>query len=293
MTATSASTVRRSRHTGQRISLAVKRAATYALPVAWAIFTFFCITWVVLSSFKTNREMFTSVWSPPAVFQYQNYVKAWSVSKLGPQFVNSLVVVSISVALLTVVSAPAAYILSRKKFKGVNLLTSIFIAGAGIPLPLLFIPLFQLVTSLKINNTLPGLTLIYITVSIPFTMYLLTGFFSALPSELEEAGRLDGCSEFGVFWHVMLPLASPGMITASIFNFIALWNEYMLAMVFINDVKKMPISRGLTGIAESMQYTGDWVGLFAGVVIVMVPTIVMYVLLSRQLIEGITMGSRK
>jgi N-acetylglucosamine transport system permease protein len=293
MTATAVGTTRRSRHTGQRISLAVKRAATYALPVVWAIFTFFCITWVVLCSFKTNREMFTSVWSPPAAFQYQNYVKAWSISKLGPQFVNSLIVVSISVALLTVVSAPAAYILSRKKFKGVNLLTSIFIAGAGIPLPLLFIPLFQLVTKLQINNTLPGLTLIYVTVSIPFTMYLLTGFFGALPTELEEAGRLDGCSEFGVFRYVMLPLASPGLITASIFNFIALWNEYMLAMVFINDVNKMPISRGLTGIAESMQYTGDWVGLFAGVVIVMVPTIVMYVLLSRQLIEGITMGSRK
>jgi len=229
----------------------------------------------------------------PTSIQYKNYVNAWSLSKLGPQFVNSLILVGSAVVLLTLISAPAAYVLSRKKFKGVGLLTSIFIAGAGVPLPLLFIPLFGLTAKLHINNTLPGLIIIYITVSIPFTMYLLTGFFKSLPSELEEAGRLDGCSEFGVFRYVMLPLASPGLITAAIFNFIALWNEYMLAMVFLNDVNKMPISRGLTGIAESMQYTGNWVGLFAGVVIVMVPTIIMYVLLSRQLIEGITMGSRK
>jgi ABC-type glycerol-3-phosphate transport system permease component len=135
--------------------------------------------------------------------------------------------------------------------------------------------------------------MIYITVSVPFTMYLLTGFFRSLPTELEEAARLDGCSEFNVFWRVMLPLASPGLITATIFNFIALWNEYMLAMVFLNDPNKMPISRGLYGIAESMQYTGDWVGLFAGVVIVMVPTIIIYVLLSERLIEGVTMGALK
>lgn len=271
----------------------LKHFHLYALPVLWSLFTLFCVVWIILTSFKTNRELFSNVWALPTGIQYQNYVKAWTIAKLGIQFRNSVIIVSVSVLLLLVLCAPAAYVLSRMKFRGSGLLTVIFVAGAGIPLPLLFIPLFGLTAKLHINNTLPGLIIIYITVSVPFTMYLLTGFFRSLPTELEEAARLDGCSEFGVFRRVMLPLASPGLITAAIFNFIALWNEYMLALVFLNDPNKMPISRGLYGIAESMQYTGDWVGLFAGVVIVMVPTIIIYVLLSERLIEGVTMGALK
>jgi N-acetylglucosamine transport system permease protein len=271
----------------------LKRFHVYALPVLWSLFTVFCVIWIILTSFKTNRELFSNVWALPTGIQYENYVKAWTIAKLGVQFRNSVIIVSASVILLLVLCAPAAYVLSRMKFRGNGLLTVIFVAGAGVPLPLLFIPLFGLTAKLHINNTLPGLIIIYITVSVPFTMYLLTGFFRSLPTELEEAARLDGCSEFNVFWRVMLPLASPGLITVTIFNFIALWNEYMLAMVFLNDPNKMPISRGLYGIAESMQYTGDWVGLFAGVVIVMVPTIIIYVLLSERLIEGVTMGALK
>jgi len=276
-----------------RIGNRLRRVPLYVMPVLWSLFTLFCVVWIILTSLKTNRELFSDVWSLPTSIQYQNYVKAWTISRLGLEFRNSVVLVFASVLLILVLCAPAAYVLSRMKFKGGGLLTGIFIAGAGIPLPLLFIPLFGLTAKLHINNTLPGLILIYTTVSIPFTMYLLTGFFRSLPTELEEAARLDGCSEFGVFRRVMLPLASPGLITAAIFNFIALWNEYMLALVFLNDPDKMPISRGLYGIAESMQYTGDWVGLFAGVVIVMVPTIIIYVLLSERLIEGITMGALK
>jgi N-acetylglucosamine transport system permease protein len=271
----------------------LKRFHVYALPVLWSLFTVFCVIWIILTSFKTNRELFSNVWALPTGIQYENYVKAWTIAKLGIQFRNSVIIVSASVILLLVLCAPAAYVLSRMKFRGNGLLTVIFVAGAGVPLPLLFIPLFGLTAKLHINNTLPGLIIIYIIVSVPFTMYLLTGFFRSLPTELEEAARLDGCSEFNVFWRVMLPLASPGLITATIFNFIALWNEYMLAMVFLNDPNKMPISRGLYGIAESMQYTGDWVGLFAGVVIVMVPTVIIYVLLSERLIEGVTMGALK
>jgi N-acetylglucosamine transport system permease protein len=288
-----ASTSIHSRQWRGLVGRALKHLPIYALPALWSLFTLFCVVWIILTSFRTNRELFSNVWALPTGIQYENYVKAWTIAKLGIQFRNSVIIVSASVILLLVLCAPAAYVLSRMKFRGNGLLTVIFVAGAGVPLPLLFIPLFGLTAKLHINNTLPGLIIIYIIVSVPFTMYLLTGFFRSLPTELEEAARLDGCSEFNVFWRVMLPLASPGLITATIFNFIALWNEYMLAMVFLNDPNKMPISRGLYGIAESMQYTGDWVGLFAGVVIVMVPTVIIYVLLSERLIEGVTMGALK
>ena len=158
---------------------------------------------------------------------------------------------------------------------------------------MLIIPLFSIMRDLRLMDTLHGLILIYATVSIPFSMFVLTGFFRTLPSEFEEAARIDGCSEFGVFWRVMLPLASPGLITVAIFNFVAIWNEYYLALVFIQDPAKMPLARGIYALAGSMIYTGNWVGLFAAVVIVLVPSLIVYLLLSERLIEGITAGALK
>jgi ABC-type glycerol-3-phosphate transport system permease component len=169
----------------------------------------------------------------------------------------------------------------------------IYTAGMGIPYPLLFIPLFVIMASLNQIDSLVGLTIVYVSLSIPFTVYILTGFFSSLPTELEEAAIIDGCKDYQVFTKIMLPLASPGLITAAIFNFIGLWNEYQLALVFINSDENRTISLGLYSLSNSMQYTGDWVGLFAGIVIIMVPTIILYVFLSEKMIAGITMGASK
>jgi len=253
--------------------------------ILWSAFIVFVFAWLIMTSFKTNRELFSNVWSLPASLQFKNYVKAWSVVRMGRQFLNSVVIVFTSVGLLLAICAPAAYVLSRFKFRGVELLTNTFIAGMGIPYPLLFIPLFVIMAALHMVDTLQGLIIIYFSLSIPFTVYLLTGFFRSLPVELEEAARIDGCSEFGIFWRVMLPLASPGLITAAIFNFVGLWNEYTLALIFVNSTTKMPLSRGLYAMANSMQYTGDWVGLFAGTIL--------YVFLSDRMIEGITLGAVK
>src|SRR5690606_1443948 len=142
----------------------------------------------------------------------------------------------------------------------------------------LFIPLFGLLSVIKLADTLHGLIVVYVALSIPFTVYMLTGFFRSLPSELADAAYIDGCGEIDTFWRVMLPLASPGIITAAIFNFIGLWNEYMLALIFITTDSNRPLSLGVYALQGSMQYTGDWVGLFAGVVIVMVPSIVFFII---------------
>jgi N-acetylglucosamine transport system permease protein len=265
----------------------------YAILSLWSLFTIFVILWVAETSFKTNRELFKNVWSLPTNLQIENYIKAWSVVKMGPDFINSLLVVSFSVLAVLVLSAPVAYILSRVKFKGSNLLTTIYTAGMGIPIPLLFIPLFVIMSKIRLINTLPGLGLLYVATSIPFTVYLLTGFFGSLPNELEEAAIIDGCSDFQVFSKVMLPLSSPGLITASIFNYIALWNEYQLALVFLSNPTSRTLSLGLYSMSNSMQYTGDWVGLMAGVIIIMIPTIILYIFLSEKMISGITMGAVK
>jgi len=271
----------------------LKRVHLYALPVLWSVFNIFCVYWIVVSSLKSNREVFSDPWGLPETPQFGNYVNIWKVANLGAEFRNSVIITVVSVLLILILCAPAAYVLSRFKLKAGGLLISLFVAGAGVPAAMLIIPLFVMMSNLGLIDTLPGLILIYATVSIPFSMFVLTGFFKTLPSEFEEAARIDGCSEFGVFWRVMLPLASPGLITVAIFNFVAIWNEYALALVFIQDAAKMPLARGIYAIAGSMIYTGNWVGLFAAVVIVMVPSILVYILLSERLIEGITAGALK
>lgn len=259
----------------------------------WSLFTIFVITWVIISSFKTNAEIFRSVFSLPKVWQIENYIDAWSQGNFALYLRNSLILTGFSVAGVLLVSAPAAYVLSRYDFIGRNLFTTTFIAGMGIPYSLVLIPLYVFMTQLKLINTLPGMILVYIGLSIPFTVYILTGFFVTLPKELEDAASIDGCNDFQVFTKVMLPLASPGLLTAGIFNAIGMWNEYQLVLVFMGDEKGRTLALGLYSLQNAMQYTGDWVGLFAGVCIIMVPTIILYLVLSEKMISGITMGALK
>ena len=266
---------------------------SYLFLGAWSLFTILSIAWVVLASLKTNRDVFRKPFDIPPDPQFVNYERVWLNSDVGQGFLNSLVIVGISVILILLVSSPASYVLSRAKFRGRGLLTMIYIAGIGVPYPLLFIPLFALLAGLKLINSIPGLILVYVSLSIPFTVYILTGFFSSLPQELEDAAVIDGCNDFDVFRRVMLPLASPGIITAAIFNFIGLWNEFQLALIFIQDPDKRPLSLSLYSLKNAMTYSGDWAALFAGVVIVIVPTIILFIWLSERMISGITLGSVK
>ncbi len=271
----------------------LKRIHLYALPVLWSAFNIFAVYWIVISAFKTNREVFRDPWGLPDAPQIKNFTLVWNVGNLDTQFINSVIITAASVLLILVICSPAAYILSRIKAKWTGWLLIFFVAGAGVPAAMLIIPLFVMLKDFYIIDTLPGLIIVYTTVSIPFSMFVLTGFFKTLPAAFEEAARIDGCSEFQVFWKIMLPLASPGLLTISIFNFVAIWNEYALALVFIQNEAKMPISRGVYAIAGSMIYTGNWVGLFAAVVIVMIPSILIYIILSERMIEGITAGALK
>jgi N-acetylglucosamine transport system permease protein len=288
-----ATSLQLSRRTQGRIQQFTRQVPSYLVLLAWAGFTVFAIGWIVVSSGKTNKEVFKEPLKMPAEFQFENYETAWNAVDMSSYFLNSVVVVGASVILILAISSPAAYVLSRVSFPGVNTLTNIFTSGMGIPYPLLFIPLFAIMRTLNLNNSLTGLTLVYVSLSLPFTIFILTGFFVTLPKELEEAAVIDGCTDYQVFLRVMLPLASPGMLTAAIFNFIGLWNEYQLALVFANTPDTRTLSLGLYSLRNALQYTGDWASLFAGIVIIMIPTIGIYVLLSERMISGITMGSSK
>ncbi|HHV65549.1 MAG TPA: carbohydrate ABC transporter permease [Peptococcaceae bacterium] len=259
----------------------------------WCIFSLFSLIWVAISALKTNRELFGNPWGMAEKLQFSNFAKVWSSYNLSQNFYNSVVVVAFSVIFILIICTPASYVLSRVNFRGRGFLSFLFTAGMGIPYQLLLIPLYFIMFRVGLTNTLGGLVIVYVALSIPFTIFLMLGFFRTLPSVLEEAALIDGCTPIQTFFRIMLPLGRPAVITASIFNFLSLWNEFLLALVFTNDDWKFTLSVGLNALQTSMQYTGDWVALFAGIVVVIIPTLIVYLLLSRRIIEGLTLGAVK
>ena len=191
------------------------------------------------------------------------------------------------------VSAPAAYILARFQFKFNSSIQKIFVTALGIPAIMIIMPLFGIITSLKMTNSRLVLIILYIGINVPFTIFFLITFFKTLSFTFEEAASIDGCSPIKTFWIIMLPLAQPGIITVTIFNFITVWNEYFMALIFANKGDMRPVAVGLFSMIQSMRYTGDWAGMFAAVVIVFLPTFILYILLSQKIIANVTGGAIK
>ncbi|MDZ4095312.1 MAG: carbohydrate ABC transporter permease [Paracoccaceae bacterium] len=271
-----------------------KNVASYIIVGGWSGFSLFFVLWVVFASLKSTRNLFSKPWSIPFNPAFGNYVKTWVSSRFDDYFLNSVLVVSLSVLALLIVSVPAAYVLSRGKFRGRQAISSFLVFGMGVPIPLLFVPLVVIMSNLGLVDTLTGLGIVYVSLSVPFTVFVLQGFFSSLPSELEAAARIDGCKDWQIFWHVMLPLAKPGILTVAILNFVGLWNEFQLSLVLIDSPQNRTLSLGMYSLITSMKYSGgDWAGLFAGVTIVMIPTIALFLFLSERMISGITMGGVK
>ena len=158
---------------------------------------------------------------------------------------------------------------------------------------MIIMPLFGIITSLKMTNSRLVLIILYIGINVPFTIFFLITFFKTLSFTFEEAAAIDGCSPMKTFWIIMLPLAQPGIITVSIFNFITVWNEYFMALIFANKGDMRPVAVGLFSMIQSMRYTGDWAGMFAAVVIVFLPTFILYILLSEKIIANVTGGAIK
>jgi N-acetylglucosamine transport system permease protein len=265
----------------------------YIVLGGWAVFTIFTFVWLIYTSFKDNKELFADVWSLPKSLNLDNYRTAWVSAKMGAYFLNSVWIVGGAILLIIILSSLASYVLARRKFMGNAGILTVFIAGMGIPVQLLLVPLFMLLNSLNLINSLLGLILVYTAISLPFTIFLLIGFFRSLPTELEESAAMDGASEFTVFYKIMLPMAFPGIVTAIILNFINLWSEYLFAMVLISDQSKRSLSLGVYTLKNTMTYNADWTGMFAGVAILMIPAIIIFVLLSERITSGMTVGAVK
>jgi len=231
---------------------------------------------------------------------YENYVRAWKIARMGDYLVNSVLISVGSVGLIILCASMAAYALTKLEFPFRDAILYTFVGALAIPGQLILVPLFLMLRNWRIDaldfsfmDSRFGLILIYTALSLPFTIFLLTGFFRSLPTELAEAAAIDGCGEFATFSRIYFPLAAPGLTTAAIFNFIGIWNEYNFALVFITnpDLKTLPV--GLYYLVVTQQYAAEWPALFAGIVILFVPTFLIFLLLQKQIIAGLTLGSVK
>lgn len=266
----------------------------YLLCVLWLVFTVVLVGWVILASFSTTSEITTGrLFAFESGFHFENYVNAWESQKVNIFFMNSLIYTAISCTVIILVAAPAAYVLSRFRFRGNLLFQNTFASALGIPVIMIVMPLFSVITKLNLTNTRGLIIFLYIAMNVPFTLFFLLSFFKNLSFTFEEAAAIDGCSPMRTFWRIMFPLAQPGIITVTIFNFITIWNEFFMSMLFASKQKVRPIAVGLYNMVKGMQYTNDYGGMFAAVIIVFAPTLVLYIFLSDKIIAGVTGGAIK
>jgi N-acetylglucosamine transport system permease protein len=283
-----------------KIRKELKLSAGYLLCAVWVAFTFVLIGWTLAASLVTPREIFGG--NVPGSFfgrllsgelVFNNYVLAWEAQNLSVFFINSLIYCIISLTAIIIIAAPASYALSRFSFRSNALIQTITSIAMGVPAVMIIMPIFSIAIALQATGTRSTLVFLYIGMNVPFTIFYLFPFFRNLPSGLEEAAAVDGCNPVRTFWQVMFPLAQPGIITVTIFNFITVWNEFFISMIFANDAAIRPIAVGLFNMVQGMRYAGHWGAMFASAVIVFAPTFVLFILLSNKIITSVTGGAIK
>ncbi|TXK86027.1 carbohydrate ABC transporter permease [Paenibacillus sp. N3.4] len=278
-----------------RVQNPVAKLIVWFILLLWSVAVLYPLIWTLLDSLKNNQQFFLNMpWALPKFpLLWSNFSYVWDKYNFSTYFLNSIVVTVGSTVLAIILSATTAYVLARYAFKGSKVLLTIYIAALTIPFALALIPLFFLLNDLHLINTWWGLILVYASLNLPFGIFLLVGFYKSLPKEIEEAAIIDGTSHYGTFFHVMLPLSQPGLITVMITNMLNNWNEYFLGVVLTNEPTKYTLPIGLAVMQAEMQYRVEWGPLFAGLLITTIPTLIVYIIFQRQIASGITAGAVK
>lgn len=261
-----------------------------------AVFTFvqiFPFYWLVTFSFKSNTEIFDSnnLVGLPKVWHFGNYSKALMGGEILRYLLNSVFYAAVTVVVSTLLASMVAYAINRMYWKAKGIVAAIFSLGIMIPVQATLLPLFQGLDRLGIRGGYLGLMLPYITFAMPMTVMILGGFFKALPREIEEAACIDGCNIFNMFFKIILPMIRPGIATSCIFAFLNTWNELLFANTFVDDAKYKTLPVGIMSFVG--EHSTNWGIIGAGMVIATLPTVLIYLLLSKQVQESFTVGAVK
>lgn len=277
----------------------------YLVLILLAVSIIVPVAWVFLASLKQNAEFYGNPWTLPAGFYWQNFVDAWNSAKMGEYMLNSVLVTALALVLLLVVALPASYCLSRFRFRGSKFLNLAFMAGLFINVNYIVVPIFLMLKDgdtlmAKIFghpfllNNLVVLAIVYAATALPFTIYLLSGYFATLPHDFEEAAYIDGAGYGTTMVKIIFPMAKPSIITIILFNFLSFWNEYIISMTLMSassGTKTLPV--GLLNLMQAQQSKANFGVLYAGLVLVMLPTLILYICVQKKLTEGMTVGGLK
>ncbi|AIQ34060.1 MULTISPECIES: carbohydrate ABC transporter permease [Paenibacillus] len=276
----------------------------YVVLILLAIIIIVPVAWAFMASIKQNVEFYANPWALPKGIYLQNFADAWQKAKMGSYMFNSVIVTVIAIALLLVIALPAAYVLARYKFKGSVILNLMFMAGLFINVNYIVVPIFLMLNNGdKVARNLFGqpillnnlfiLALVYAAMALPFTIYLLGGYFKSLPREFEEAASVDGASYFRTMVQVIMPMAKPSIVTVILFNFLSFWNEYIISMTLLTKPGLRTLPVGLMNLMAAQKSAVEYGQMYAGLVIVMLPTLILYMLVQKKLTQGMTMGGLK
>lgn len=280
------------------------RAVIYVILWALAVTIIVPVAWVFVASVKENSEFYGSPWTLPKGLHFQNFADAWQTADMGSYMVNSVIVTALGIFLLIIIALPAAYVLARFKFKSSKFWNVLFMAGLFINVNYIVVPIFlmlnqgdsflrQLFGAPFFLNNLFVLALVYASTALPFTIYLLSGYFKSLAKDYEEAAYVDGASYFRTMVQVIMPMAKPSIVTVVLFNFLSFWNEYIISMTLLTkpELKTMPV--GLMNLMAAQKSAVQYGQMYAGLVIVMLPTLILYICVQKKLTQGMTLGGLK
>ncbi|RHP36328.1 carbohydrate ABC transporter permease [Lachnotalea sp. AF33-28] len=251
------------------------------------------LVWTFISSLKDNNEISQYPLALPAVLQWNNFARAWTNADIGANFMNSIFVTALSMALSLLMVVPASYALGRYSGKVLNPIRALLMAGMFIQKNYLVVPLFMLLLNFGMLNSRIAMCVVYACTTLPFYIFLMSGFMEGVDNAYVEAANIDGAGHFRTMVSVVFPMCKPGVATMLMFSFMEYWNEYILALQFLRDDSKKTLPVGLKNLMEQAKYATDWGALFAAMVIVMIPTMIFYLLVQKKLTSGLSLGGLK
>lgn len=266
---------------------------SHTMLALWAVLVVVPLLWTFVASFKTSAEIFSSPFGLPSQWNFDAYARAWNEAGIGAAFLNTVIVVLAAMTLTMTFGAMCAYVLARFVFPGSKAIYYLLLAGLTFPIFLAIVPLFSVMKNFGLLNTLTGLIITYVAFSLPFSVFFLFAFFKNLPAEVAEAASVDGAGEWRTFFQVMLPMARPGLASVAIFNFLGLWNQYLLPTALSPAPDARVLSQAVQAFAGQMGYRTDFGALFAAVIITIVPVLIVYVLFQRQLQGSVAQGTSR
>ena len=267
------------------------RVFSYLFMALCVLAALFPIVWVVLSSFKTNREILSNGLQLPSTFSFSGYKQALEMAPILKFFVNSLIVSFASTALNVFILAMAGYVFAKKKFRFKNLIFGILSLSMVIPSTALMSPVYTVITKLHLYDTKMALILVYTALNMPISLMILRSAFAAIPTELEEAAYIDGAGFFRTFWQVMMPCAKGGLASAAVLAFLGSWNEFTFALLLTSSTSTRTLPLSLSYFTS--QFSFNYTAMFAAITIAVLPSIIVFSIFQEQVCSSLTAGSVK